>query len=57
MHYLKGAANVSRSGSPPVGLGAAVDYLQGIAMENVARYEHELLIHATELLNRILDCV
>jgi cysteine desulfurase/selenocysteine lyase len=31
-----------------VGLGAALEYLQGIGMENVARYEHDLLAYATE---------
>ena len=31
-----------------VGLGAALDYLMRIGMENVARYEHELLEYATE---------
>ncbi len=30
-----------------VGLGAALDYLQRIGMENIARYEHELLSYAT----------
>ncbi|HVM95428.1 MAG TPA: SufS family cysteine desulfurase [Candidatus Acidoferrales bacterium] len=38
---------------PAVGLGAAVDYLEKIGMENIARYEHELLIHATDALGRI----
>ena len=36
-----------------VGLGAAVDYLDRIGMENVARHEHELLVHGTELLRRV----
>jgi cysteine desulfurase/selenocysteine lyase len=31
-----------------VGLGAALDYLQRIGMENVLRYEHDLLAYATE---------
>jgi cysteine desulfurase/selenocysteine lyase len=31
-----------------VGLGAALEYLQGIGMENIARYEHDLLAYATE---------
>jgi cysteine desulfurase/selenocysteine lyase len=31
-----------------VGLGAAIDYLDRIGMANIARYEHELLIHATK---------
>ncbi len=31
-----------------VGLGAAIDYVMGIGLENIARYEHELLLYATE---------
>ena len=31
-----------------VGLGAAIDYVQRIGMENIARYEHELLVYATK---------
>ena len=31
-----------------VGLGAALDYLEQIGMENVSRYEHELLVYGTE---------
>jgi cysteine desulfurase/selenocysteine lyase len=31
-----------------VGLGAALDYLMAIGLENVARHEHELLHHATK---------
>jgi cysteine desulfurase/selenocysteine lyase len=38
---------------PAVGLGAAADYLERIGMENVARYEHELLLYATEKLSKI----
>lgn len=30
-----------------VGLGAAIDYLQKLGMDNIARYEHSLLEHAT----------
>jgi cysteine desulfurase/selenocysteine lyase len=30
-----------------VGLGAALDYLERIGMENVSRYEHDLLAYAT----------
>jgi cysteine desulfurase/selenocysteine lyase len=33
-----------------VGLGAAIDYLQRIGLANIARYEHDLLIYATEAL-------
>jgi len=36
-----------------VGLGAAVDYLERVGMVNVARYEHDLLVYATEALQRI----
>ncbi len=36
-----------------VGLGAALEYLQNIGIANVARYEHELLEYATELLKCI----
>jgi len=31
-----------------VGLGAAIDYVQAIGMDVIARYEHELLVYATE---------
>ena len=31
-----------------VGLGAAIDYVMGIGLETIARYEHELLVYATE---------
>lgn len=33
-----------------VGLGAAIDYVQRIGMENIARYEHELLVYGTRAL-------
>ena len=36
-----------------VGLGAAIDYLERIGMVNVARHEHDLLLYATESLQRI----
>ena len=36
-----------------VGLGAAIDYLDHIGMPNVARYEHELLVYATQGLLRV----
>jgi cysteine desulfurase/selenocysteine lyase len=36
-----------------VGLGAAIDYLERIGMVNVARHEHELLVYATEAMQRI----
>jgi cysteine desulfurase / selenocysteine lyase len=33
-----------------VGLGAAIDYVTALGMENIARYEHELLGYSTERL-------
>jgi cysteine desulfurase / selenocysteine lyase len=36
-----------------VGLGAAIDYLERIGMVNISRYEHDLLVYATEGLRRI----
>lgn len=36
-----------------IGLGAAVDYLQGLGMENVAAYEAQLLAYATDRLNQV----
>jgi len=31
-----------------VGLGAALDYVESVGMEIIARYEHDLLVYATE---------
>jgi cysteine desulfurase/selenocysteine lyase len=36
-----------------IGIGAAFDYLNGIGLDNIARYEHELLHYGTEALARI----
>jgi cysteine desulfurase / selenocysteine lyase len=36
-----------------VGLGAAIDYLERVGMVNISRYEHDLLLYATEKLQRI----
>jgi cysteine desulfurase/selenocysteine lyase len=36
-----------------IGLGAAIDYLEKLGFENVARHEHELLEYATERISRI----
>jgi cysteine desulfurase/selenocysteine lyase len=36
-----------------IGLGAAVDYLQSIGLDNIAAYEHDLLEYGTALLSRI----
>jgi cysteine desulfurase/selenocysteine lyase len=35
------------------GLGAALDYVSGIGLENIFRYEHELLQYATRELSKI----
>ncbi|MEO8754679.1 MAG: cysteine desulfurase [Casimicrobiaceae bacterium] len=48
------------AGTPPIsqaiGLGAAIEYVQGIGLERIAAYEHELLDYATDRL-RSLDGV
>ncbi len=36
-----------------VGLGAALDYVERIGIENIARYEHDLLVYATRSLSAI----
>jgi cysteine desulfurase/selenocysteine lyase len=36
-----------------VGLGAALDYLQGVGMPAIAAYEHDLLVYATEALQTV----
>jgi len=36
-----------------VGLGAAIDYVHRIGLDNIARYEHELLVYGTHLLQQI----
>ncbi|MEJ0023087.1 MAG: cysteine desulfurase [Alphaproteobacteria bacterium] len=36
-----------------VGLGAALDYVDRIGLENIARYEHELLDYATAAINTV----
>lgn len=36
-----------------IGLGAAIDYLNGIGLEAISSYEHELLEHATESLTKV----
>lgn len=33
-----------------VGLGAAIDYVERLGMENIARYEHDLLVYTTRAL-------
>ncbi len=36
-----------------VGLGAAIDYVTALGMPNIERYEHELLVYATEALQSV----
>ncbi len=36
-----------------IGLGAAIDYVNHIGIENIEAYEHELLVYATEKISRI----
>ena len=36
-----------------IGLGAAIDYVNGLGIENLACREHELLVYATEKLSQI----
>ena len=36
-----------------VGLGAAIDYVERLGIENIARYEHDLLVYATRALQSI----
>jgi len=36
-----------------IGLGAAIDYVNSLGIENLARHEHELLVYATEKLSQI----
>ncbi|MFO1125988.1 MAG: family 2A encapsulin nanocompartment cargo protein cysteine desulfurase [Methylocystis sp.] len=36
-----------------VGLGAALDYVESIGMDVIARYEHELLVYATERMRTV----
>ncbi len=36
-----------------IGLGAAIDYVNHIGIENIQAYEHELLVYATEQISQI----
>lgn len=37
-----------------VGLGAAIDYVQKIGIDNINRYEHELMVYAMQTLGEVL---
>ncbi len=39
--------------SGAIGLGVAIDYITGIGMDAIARYEHDLLKYATKKLERV----
>ena len=45
------------AGTPPIaqaiGLGAAIDYVQGLGLDRIAAHGHELLAYATERVKRI----
>ncbi len=49
MRFEAGTGNIADA----VGLGAAIDYVERIGLENIARYEHSLLVYATERLKQI----
>ena len=36
-----------------IGLGAAIDYVNRIGIEKIQAYEHDLLVHGTEVLNTV----
>lgn len=36
-----------------IGLGAAIDYVNQIGLDNIANYEHELLVYGTEALSKV----
>jgi len=39
--------------SGPIGLRAAIEYLQRLGMDNIARHEHQLLSYATEQVSKV----
>jgi cysteine desulfurase/selenocysteine lyase len=49
LRFEAGTGNIADA----VGLGAALDYVQRIGMNNIARYEHDLLVYGIESLVRI----
>lgn len=38
-----------------IGLGAAIEYVNGLGMDNIAAHEHELLAYATETVSAVPD--
>ncbi len=49
--FEAGTPNIAGS----IGLGAAIDYISEVGMENIASYEQELLEYATDALSTIKD--
>jgi cysteine desulfurase / selenocysteine lyase len=49
MRFEAGTGNIADA----VGLGAALDWLTRVGLENVSRYEHDLLVYATRELARV----
>jgi cysteine desulfurase / selenocysteine lyase len=49
MRFEAGTGNIADA----VGLGEAIDYLERLGLENVARHEHDLLAYGTQELRRI----
>jgi cysteine desulfurase/selenocysteine lyase len=49
MRFEAGTGNIADA----VGLGAALDYLEQIGIENVTRHEHDLLTYGTEALQSV----
>jgi cysteine desulfurase/selenocysteine lyase len=47
--YEAGTGNIADA----VGLGAAIEYVERVGLINIARYEHDLLVYATDALQRI----
>ena len=46
MRFEAGTGNIADA----VGLGAALEYLMGVGLENVSRHEHDLLVYTTRAL-------
>jgi cysteine desulfurase/selenocysteine lyase len=49
LRFEAGTGNIADA----VGLGAAIDYVERIGMENIARYEHDLLVYATHWMKTV----
>lgn len=49
LRFEAGTGNIADA----VGLGAAFDYIDRIGMANISRYEHDLLVYATEAMKSI----